>query len=76
MYSGSHWANHAPLGPNYTYCGAEQHIGPFKTSGNMFSAFLHTYGGGGSDHRGFKIRWSADEPRGIFRKIQHNDINS
>ena len=54
----------APAGFNYSFCGADQNIGPFRTYGNEFVAYLRGGGAGGLDHRGFKLRWTTDEPRG------------
>ena len=64
LYQGLDWSAVAPVGFNWSFCGADQHIGPFRTYGNSFTTLLSSWGGGGLDHRGFKLRWSTDEPRG------------
>ena len=54
----------APTGFNWTYCGENQNIGPFRTSGNELIVYFRSSDNAGDNHRGFKLRWSTDEPRG------------
>ena len=54
----------APAGFNWTYCGENPNIGPFRTSGNELIVYFYSRKVVPSNHRGFKLTWSTDEPRG------------
>ena len=55
----------APTGFNWTYCAEnQQNLGPFRTSGNELIVRFHSRDNARDHHRGFKLRWSTDEPRG------------
>ena len=54
----------APTGFNWTYCGDNQNIGPFRTSGNELLVYFRSSDNSNNNHRGFKLTWSTDELRG------------